>query len=389
MNDRAVAVFEKYDFELFGTRKGRGMLIAGTDQGEVALKEYRGSQEKLEWQEAFTNSLKKEGFPTVDGLFRDKEGNLVVRDYEGTCYIVKEFLAGKECNVMDLMECTKAAAQIARMHLVMRQMMEKPLFIRRIVQEEEPEEAQTLNETPISKETQDSEEDVVVEKKPVRYEQIPVEEVEMLRDMMNRTRPGFILYESAKRKSELVRARQFIRRQSSKNDFDLLFLKEFDRFFKQAESADAYLSHEEYQILEEKVKNEKLHCHGDCNHHNILFSQGQIFIQNLEKCRPDLQMKDLYLFVRKVCEKNQWSILFATACVDAYQKVLPLSKEELKYLYTRFWYPEKFWKIANGYMNHKKSLPPRRQKEKLQALLEKEPERMTFLENFQKYYEIQ
>ena len=47
MNDRAVTLFEKYDLEIEKTRKGRGMLIATTPHGEIALTEYAGSVDRL------------------------------------------------------------------------------------------------------------------------------------------------------------------------------------------------------------------------------------------------------------------------------------------------------------------------------------------------------
>jgi hypothetical protein len=47
-------------------------------------------------------------------------------------------------------------------------------------------------------------------------------------------------------------------------------------------------------------------------------------------------------------------------------------------------YPERFWKIANAYLNKRKSLPPRRQMEKLNAFMQIEPARMEFLKRFSK-----
>mgnify|MGYP007088310381 CR=1 FL=1 len=47
VNDRAVTLFEKYDLEIEKTRKGRGMLIATTPQGEITLTEYAGSVDRL------------------------------------------------------------------------------------------------------------------------------------------------------------------------------------------------------------------------------------------------------------------------------------------------------------------------------------------------------
>ena len=373
MNDRAVAVFDQYDLELFGTKKGRGMLIARTQAGEVDLREYGGSEEKLEWQEAFTGGLKQNGFPNVDGLFRDKEGNLIVSDYEGTRYIVKEYFGGRECNVMDRKECVLAVRQMARMHRAIRDMMQKPLMIRHRIEPEENGQTKPQEDA--------------LSAKPV-YREIPADQVETLCDITCRTRPGFILYESKKRKAELLRARQFIRKKPCKNDFDLLFLKEFDRFAEQIAAADSYLDKEEYGLLEEHVRKDHLYCHGDCNQHNILFGEDAVYIQNFEKCRPDLQVKDLYLFVRKVCEKNKWSFAFGQACLDAYEKELPLTEKERRFLYTRFYYPEKFWKIANGYMNRRKSLPPKRQKQKLEALLEMERGREEFLRQFRETYRV-
>jgi len=370
VNDRAVAVFDQYDLELFGTKKGRGMLIARTQAGDVALREYSGSEEKLEWQEAFTGGLKKNGFSNVDGLLRDKEGNLIVSDYEGTRYIVKEYLGGRECNVMDRKECVLAVRQMARMHRAVRGLMQEPLMIRRRT---EPEEG-----TPGGQQDDGT----------PTYREIPADQMETLCDITCRTRPGFILYESQKRKAELLRARQFIRKKPCKNDFDLLFLREFEAFAEQIAVADSYLDQEEYGILEEHVKKDHLYCHGDCNQHNILFGEDDIYIQNFERCRPDLQVKDLYLFVRKVCEKNKWSFAFGQACLEAYEKELPLSEKERKFLYTRFYYPEKFWKIANGYMNRRKSLPPKRQKQKLEALLEMERGRKEFLGQFRQTYGV-
>ena len=43
MADRGLDVFEKYDFEVKSTSKGRGVIIADTDKGPRLLKYYIGS----------------------------------------------------------------------------------------------------------------------------------------------------------------------------------------------------------------------------------------------------------------------------------------------------------------------------------------------------------
>lgn len=370
VNDRAVVLLEQYDLEVLETLKGRGMFIAKTPQKEVALKEFFGNKEKLEWEEAFVEGLTRNGFSWVDCLIRNKEGELIVYDYEGVSYILKNHIAGRECSVTNLSDCVMAMEGLAKLHIAMRKMMEKPLYICH------------------RKEKEKESEDQMEEEPGFYYEKILAREDPSLDELINRTRPGFLSYETTKKTAELLRARQFIRKKASKNEFDLLFLKEFERFFEQMKTTQSCLSQQELQSLEEYVKKRRLYCHGDCNQHNILITWEQIYFQNFEKIRPDLQVKDLYLFVRKVCEKNKWDFTFGQKCIDAYQSVLPLSRLELKYLLSKFIFPEKFSKIASGYMAHNKSLPPRRQEEKLNQMLLLEPNRKRFLEQYQSYYSV-
>ena len=95
-------------------------------------------------------------------------------------------------------------------------------------------------------------------------------------------------------------------------------------------------------------------------------------------------MRDLYLFLRKILEKNEWSYELGKQVMDAYFSEKEPGRDEKRYLFARLLYPERFWKIANAYLNKRKSLPPRRQFEKLTALKKIEPQRMKFLYKLEK-----
>lgn len=101
--------------------------------------------------------------------------------------------------------------------------------------------------------------------------------------------------------------------------------------------------------------------------------------RNFEKLGAHLQMKDVYFFMRKILEKNHWSVALADQMIESYAAITPVEHAEYCYLYARFLYPEKFWKVANGYLNRRKSLPPHRQKEKLVTFEQREEERQLFL----------
>lgn len=330
MNDRAISLLENYDFTVNKIKKGRGAMIAETDKGLKLFAEYTGPKEKVDLQEALMNQTKAAGFLNIDCFVRNKEDTILSIDYDGKAYIVKDYYSAGECNVSDPEECKKAARCLAKLHKAMRgHLLEYPLSI--------------------SKEV--------------------------------------FATEFQKRDAELKRVRNFIRKTSRKSDFEILFLECFSHFEKQAEKAAGYLNEQTAEALCERIKKEGMFCHGDCSHHNILIEENNVFIINFEKFKQDIQVKDLALFLRKILEKNNWSGGLGLDMLNAYEQVLPFTKEEVRYIYARLIYPEKFWKIANGYLNQRKSLPSKRQKEKLEALLAGEEARREFLDLFEKTYQ--
>ena len=324
MNDRAVSLFEKYDFTIEKTRKGRGAIIAETEKGAVELVEYSGPTENLAMEERLLNSVAKRFSGPLDLILKTAEGDLFCTDYEGKKYIVKRYVEGQECNVMEELSCVEAASALARLHIAMR----NPDWL----QEEE-----------------------IGEKKD-----------DLPEDFKRRT-------------AELVRTRNYIRKNPRKEEFELMFLRSYERYLEQAALACSFLDRECLQDLGKKQEQERMLVHGNCTHHNVIFTQQGVTFINFEKMGAHLQAKDVYLFMRKILEKNDWSYELGRKMLAAYEKELKLDKPEKMYLYARFLYPEKFWKIANGYLNRKKSVPARRQQEKLEAFEQKEEKRQLFL----------
>ena len=91
-------------------------------------------------------------------------------------------------------------------------------------------------------------------------------------------------------------------------------------------------------------------------------------------------MRDLYLFLRKLLEKTNWSVPLARGLLDVYGRISPLSAVDFLQLYYRFAYPEKFWKIVNFYYNSRKVWIPGRHMEKLERLLIQQGVKKAFLE---------
>lgn len=327
MNDRASVLFEKYG--MVGTAyKGRGCLILQRETEKVALVPYQGKEEHLRFEKSFLEGLSaKEA--TVERIYETTEGELLCSDYEGQPYFVKTYLEGNECNVTNQEECQRVMEALAHLHKALRE-----------------------NNLP---------EDVFV------YESGD----DLLADFDKRTK-------------ELIRARGYMRKVAHKDPFEMAFLQVYDIFWQQVEKAMEYLPEALLQTLAQKQVAENMFTHGEVTQHNAIWIGNQVVFRNFEKVGPHLQVKDVYLFMRKALEKNNWCPKLAEVMLRAYTKVLPLSQEEYSYLYARFQYPEKYWKIANSYLNKRKTMPLRRAMEKLEALMEKEEQRAYFLQSWEK-----
>lgn len=324
MNDRAVSIFENYDVKILGTAKGRGALLAETEQGWLILKEYRGSEARLEIQEKLLLAVRDAGFTGVEQLLRNKEGELLSRDQDRTAYIVKTWFEGRECNLRDVKECQNAVRALGRLHLAM----------------EQPQLAAQYGGHPFSLEK-----------------------------------------EYARHNRELKKVRRYLREKGRKSDFERFLLHHYDRFYEKALETEEQLKTEAGNGADAADDARGCFCHGDFQHHNLLCCRDGFAVINFEKYLPDNPVRDLYLFLRKLLEKNAWSSSIALSIMTAYETQRTLSDQDRKQLYYRFAYPEKFWKIVNFYYNSGKAWIPGRNREKLENLLRQEPEKKAFLDS--------
>ena len=322
MNDRAVSLLEQYDLEVLRTRKGRGAILCDTSRGFLIFKEYKGSEEKIILQNRLLNNIIQTGKVKVESIVPTKEGNFLVKDNDNVSYVLKTYFDGRECNIYNKEECVDAVKVLALLHSC----MELP-----------PEEE--LNIVTLSIESE--------------YE---------------------------KHNRELKKVKQFLRRKSQKSWFEITLQHTFDYFLEQAlEVTDEWRG---YSKLLHSGNHDfkRAFCHGDYQYHNILMENQDWCIINFEKFVLDNPIRDLYLLLRKLLEKSNWSIPLGTELLEAYNEVSTISAFSKIDLYYRLAYPEKFWKIVNFYYNSGKAWIPERNQEKLEKLMEQEKEKQHFLD---------
>ena len=120
-------------------------------------------------------------------------------------------------------------------------------------------------------------------------------------------------------------------------------------------------------------------CHGDYSYHNICFQAGAPVIINFEKMNRNYGICDLYHIMRKIMEKYDWDIKLGHKILTEYDKVRTLREAELELLPILFSFPEKFWKILNGYYNSNKAWLPAKNLEKLCRVTEQNVKRLEFI----------
>ena len=326
MNEKAIYILEQYELTVLRTYTGRGMVMLETQEGTKTVREFTGSRMILPYEQQLMQCLKQEGLCMTDCIVPNREGELLSKDSEGIGYIVKDCPEGKACETRNWEELCRAMSLLASFHRMARGLWEIP--------------------------------------KENRWP---------------RLYGTSVLEEYEKHNKELKKVRNFIRSRQKKGDFELLFLKEAPYFLEMSQRAASLLEESSYGALFVKACAQRHVCHGEYIHHNVLFSRHQMALINFERCCIDVQLHDVYLFLRKIMEKHSWSRELGSRMLEAYERVLPLSEEERKYLSLRLYYPEKVWKLANHYFHTNKAWIPEKSCEKLEIFLGQEEKRLQFL----------
>lgn len=306
--DFGLSTLEQYGLTAKSTSRIRGALLCHTEEGILVLKEFSGSEKKLLKQQELLLAIQEKG-GLVDGYLANKEGSLISRDKDNIPYTLQRWYDGKECDTKSREDILRGVRTLAGLHKVMK---------------------------------------------------LPLAEGYMGRSLEE---------EYLRHNQEIRKIRKFIRKKGAACPFEKEFLASVEWFLKRGEEALELLKASSYKELQEEVKAKGWICHGDYNQHNILMMRGKTAVTNFGHWSFDVQMVDLYHFMRKILEKYNWDLTLAKEMLWAYHRQRRISKEEWENLRIRFTYPEKYWKLANYYYSHNKAWISEKNNEKLMLLI--------------------
>ena len=343
MEDRSQEALKRYRLKIYNMYRARGAFLLETDCGLKLFKCFEGSKSRAQFENKVKEHLLFHGYENTDLFVTTMEDDIISEDGAGCQYIMKNWYWGEECNLKELSQIEAACANLARLHTILK-------------------------------------------------------DVDFTKEQLEHNISPDLLETFDKRNRELKRVKAYIREKRQKNEFEITYLNYYDWFYAQGRKATECLARSGYRRLMEQAIMEGSVCHGNYTYHNIIMLRSKteamtktyvppgwinkqplsvaefgdpgsyIATTNFEKSFVGLQIFDLYQFIRKVMEKNDWDIFYGNNMIEAYDRVKPISKDELLVLYLLLLYPEKFWKITNFYYNGKKSLVTGRNTQKLMLI---------------------
>ena len=323
MEDRYDEVLSGYDFFVKGMGRVRGAVLLDTDKGYKLMQETRASAGRLVWDHRVSMHLRANGFVKIDAFNLNNEGNISTPGPRGTRYTVKDWYIGNECCLKEKNDIFMASQNMALLH-------KNLLGIKK-------DEAYSCAGT----------DDIL--------------------DVFNR------------HQMELRRIRNYIKGNKDKNEFKIALLKVFPMYFEQGKKAVDMLTGGSYEEYSRRVEKEGQVYHGSYTYHNIIKCSDGFATTVFDKCAYGMQLLDLYYFLRKVMEKNEWNSAYGNAVIKGYESIKPLDDIERNILGIFLMYPEKFWKLSSYYMNGKKTLTTAKNMQKLEAINSQFDDRERFI----------
>ena len=343
MNEKSLEVLNQYDVKIMGCVRGRGGILVSTDKGEKLLLECSKQDKYYLREDCITRAVKENGFENVDTYVRNSDNEIIsVLPDEGRKYVLKDMYPGSECNVKNLRDIKASVSTMAKLHIA-------------------------LNAASSS---------LCINDSGVRLSRGSIKDT-----VVRHTR-------------ELKMAENYLKNKKRRTEYELTIYRQLGKFYSEARTAVDMLQNSEVEARLEKALDSNELIHGNFNYHNVIIcdkpergsypagsnSSGVMTaVTNMEKCRIDCQIWDLYQFMRKILEKYNWDIDLAFKMLDEYDKVKPVEDGELKVLSVLFTFPEKFWKITNYYYNMNKAWVPPKSIEKLESCIAQNGRRLDFL----------
>lgn len=161
-----------------------------------------------------------------------------------------------------------------------------------------------------------------------------------------------------------------------------MILQYIDYFYNLGEDAVNLIGKSKYNELVQKTREEKLFCHHDYTHSNIIIDNNETSIVNFSLCSFELKVYDIANLLRRKMRKCYWDIKEAKVIIDAYTSVEPISDDEFFVMKIMLQFPQKFWRVVNKYYNSRRSWRDKTFERKFDEVIEEIEYHKNFLDRY-------
>lgn len=328
MSDLHKDISQEYDFTVKNIIPFKDYFIIDSSAGKKILRKLNFSKERILFIHGAKEHLYKKDFCNIDRFICSKKG-LPYVNIDGTYYTVTDLIDGRECDLDKNEDVIKASIALAQMHNSSR-----------------------------------------------GY--IPPEKCLVKDDL------GKLPAQFTKRLEEIKRIKKAA--QKEKGNLDYLILQYIDYFYNLGEEAVNLINKSKYNELVEKTREEKLFCHHDYTHSNIIIGSRETSVINFNLCSFELKIYDLANLLRRKMRKCNWDVKEAKIIIDAYRTVEPISEDEFFVMKIMLQFPQKFWRVVNKYYNSRRCWRDRTFERKFMEVIDEIKYHKKFLENYDYLY---
>ncbi|MGM9973144.1 MAG: CotS family spore coat protein [Clostridiaceae bacterium] len=322
-------IFDEYDIEVNDVVPLRNVYILFTNRGKKIFKKLAYGKERLSFIEIALDYVKR-SYPYVIEFERSSSGDCFI-EHEKEIYVLINVIEGRECEVYNPVDIIGASSALARLHSASLGIVEK------------------LQRELISKE-----ENVFLG----RLEGSLRKDLNLIADLQGRLKE-FISY----------------------NEFDKLFDSSAEEIRMMLYKCIELLGSSGYQELCSD-KGAAALCHGDLAHHNIIIKGEEVWFLDFDYCTVDLRVKDIADFIDKSIKGCGYDMDKCRDIIENYNKVAPLTPQEMKVLYIYLMYPRDLISLLRGYYNKEKNWEDRVFLDRFTKKLRSREEKELFLEEF-------
>ena len=299
MDEFTSTLVRKFNFNPKYIRRQKYMYICNTDKGTKVIRPINYSADKILFIHNIKQYLISKGFTQLDNYYMSDE-NLPYVINEDIIYIMTDYIDLDECDLSDNIQLKKAIELLANFH----------------------------------KFSQGYRKD----------EKTCIETIDIKQDFN-------------KKIEQLAKMKKQTNKQKKLTDFEILFIKSFDYFYKNAIEVIEILEKYKYENINNLAKKNVMICHNKIKEENILIGD-KCYLTQLENISIDHFVYDLASFINRYIKKHTTNYLSLEEILSTYSKINYIDRSILPILYALIKFPSRYIETCQNFFQRKRNFTP-------------------------------